>query len=506
MKLKLAAIALIASVTLSCDNSFGCELLDRMLGRAGCSSCEAPQAPSCGCGGGLMDKIVGKSAGCGCCGDDMLTYDANMSCGPVASSCGCESAPAAPAAPCGCEAPAAVQSPCGCDAAPVETSCGCDAVAAPASTPNCGGLGLFSKFGNRGCGCGTPEPVIAPVADCGCSAPAPVADCGCSAPAPAPVVADCGCDAAPVVSDCGCDAPAAAPFGGAAAAKKSCLLGLFNKFKKPSIAAPVAATPCGYSSPAPVADCGCGSPVVESDCGCGSPAPEPVADCGCAAPAVQSDCGCGSPAPAADCGCAATAAPARNFFSAVRPAAGGCGCGSPAVESPCGGSAVSTCGCDSTPRGKLTLLDRLRGNRIPRTREGVVIGSQCNDGCNSPCPQQPADCGCGTSACGEAPVYQAAPCTSCGGGEVIYSEAQPSSGCTSCGGSQSEVIYGSPVTLPAETAAGSQEATNVAPPVVPATESNATEGVIESGDGTSEAAPVVDPGAFIPKRRSTVGA
>ena len=161
MKLKLAAIALIASMTLSCDNSFGCDLLDRMLGRAGCSSCEAPVAPSCGCGGGLMDKIVSKSAGCGCCGSDMMTYDANMSCGPVASSCGCE----APVADCGCSAPAA---------------------------PACGGggCGLFSKLGNRG-------------GDCGCGSPAPVADCGCSAPAPAPV-ADCGCSAPAPVADCGC--------------------------------------------------------------------------------------------------------------------------------------------------------------------------------------------------------------------------------------------------------------------------------------------------------------
>lgn len=497
MKFKLAAIALIASVTLSCNTSFGCELLDRMLGRAGCSSCEAPQAPSCGCGGGLMDKIVGKSAGCGCCGDDMLTYDANMSCGPVASPCGCEAAP--------------VAAPCGCDAAPVEAPCGCDA--APA--PKCGGLNLFSKFGNRGCGCGTPEPVIAPVADCGCGAveAAPVADCGCSAPvadcgcsAPAPV-ADCGCgvvEAAPV-ADCGCGAPVATPYVGEVAGKKSCFMGLFSKFKKPSISAPVADCGCGAVEVAPVSDCGCGAVEVApvSDCGCGSPAP--VADCGCGAveTAPVADCGCGSPVIESDCGCGspATAAPARKWFSSVRPAAGGCGCGAPIVESTYGGSAVTPCGCDSAPRGKLTLLDRLRGNRIPRTREGVVIGSQCSDGCNSPCPQQPSDCGCGNPA----PVYQAAPCTSCGGGEVIYTQAQPTSGCTSCGGSQGEVIYGTPETLPAETAAGSQEATYVAPPAAPATESNATEGMIEPGDGTSQASPVVDPGAFIPARRSTFG-
>jgi len=127
-----------------------------------------------------------------------------------------------------------------------------------------------------------------------------------------------------------------------------------------------------------------------------------------------------------------------------------------------------------------------------------VIGSQCNDGCNPPCPNQPADCGCG------APAYEASPCTSCGGGEVIYGDAQPyDGGCSSCGSSQGQIIYGEPVAAPI-TAMDSQKATNVAP-VEPATEVNATEGVIESGDVNSEASPVVDPGAFVPARRTTVG-
>jgi len=154
---------MIASMTLSCDTSYGCDLLNRMLGRAGCSSCEAPKAPSCGCGGGLMDKLIGKSAGGGCCGSDMLTYDANASCGPVASDCGCGAAPAPVADPV--------------EAAPVVADCGCGAPVAAA-------------------------PVVA---DCGCGSPAPVSDCGCSA-APveaAPVVADCGCSAACRSCSCG---------------------------------------------------------------------------------------------------------------------------------------------------------------------------------------------------------------------------------------------------------------------------------------------------------------
>ena len=466
MKIKLAAIALIASVALSCNTSFGCDLLDKMLGRAGCSSCQAPKAPSCGCGGGggLMDKIMSRAEGCGCAGNDMLTYDANMSCGPEPQLCG-----NAPVSDCGCGAPAAVD-----------------------------------------CGCSAP----APVADCGCSAPAPapVADCGCSAPAPAPV-ADCGCAAPAPVADCGCGAPAA---GLNLLKKKPCSFNLFSKFKKPGCGAPAALAPvadCGCSAPAPVADCGCEAPAPVADCGCSAPAP--VADCGCGspAPAIGGGCGlgqklssglfskfkkpgCGCAAPVADCGCSAPA-----------PAVSDCGCSAP-VAAPCG-SAIAQCGCNGGGRPELSLLDRLRGNRIPRTKAGAVIGAGCNDGCNPPCPAQPAaDCGCG------APAYEAAPCTSCSGGEgaIIYGDAQPvESGCSSCGGSSAgQIIYGDAVAAPMATMGS--EAAPVVPDSVP--EASTTEGVIESGDGSAaeavqdavkEASPVVDPGAFIPARRTTIG-
>ena len=398
MKLKLAAIVLIASVAFSCDTSFGCDLLDRMLGRAGCSSCEAPKAPSCGCGGGLMDKIMTKAAGCECGGSDMLIYDENMTLGPVGSPC------AASSSDCGCSAPIA---DCGCGAPAPVADCGCDA--APASSCGDGGCGLFSKgHGGLGGGCG-----------CGVVAPAPMADCGCSAPAP---VADCGCDAAPA-SSCG--------DGGC---------GLFSNIRGN------ASGGCGCEAAAPVH-----APVA--DCGCGSPAPE-VSSCGCNA-AVSEGQG-------------------------------------------------SHCGT----RGKLTLLDRLRGNRIPRTREGVVIGA-CNNGCNSPCPHQPTaapagDCGCNASV-------EAAPCTSCGGGEIVYGDAQShAGGCSTCQGSTQGQIFNGGVAAPEM-----MDKTNAAP-VVPGGSSsrNETQGVIESGvkKAMQEAAraikgasPVVDPSAFIPSRRSTVG-
>ncbi len=352
MKLKLTAIALVASMALSCDDSFGCDLLDRMLGRAGCSSRETPKVSGCGCGGGLVDKVVGKH------GEDMVTYDANSG----GADCGCESAPA------------------------------------------------------PSCGCGAPAAAIEPVADCGCSAPTPM-----------PTV-ECGCSAAPSaaasVSDCGCGSPTPIADPSNAVAKKTFSLGVFNKFQR---------TDHGSPAPVPAADCGCTAPVMDH-------APSAVTSCGC------------------------------NGAGGEEKAA---------------------------VRGKLTLLDRLRGNRIPRTREGVVIGSEGSDGCNSPCPQpQSSDCGCGAAAPQEAP--QAAPCTSCAGGEFVYRDAQPVGGCTSCGTSEAQVIYGEPTAVAPATAMGTGEA-DIAP-VVPA-----TEGVIESVDETSGAAPVVDPGAFIPRRRTTVG-
>ena len=566
MKLKLA-IALIASIAMSCDTSFGCDLLNKMMGRAGCSSCAAPKAPSCGCGGGgLMDKVIGGSAG-GCCGSDMLSYDANMSCGPVASSCGCEAA--APVADCGCEAPAPVAD-CGCGAPAPVADCGCSAPAKKSCS-----FGLFDRL--KG-GCGS----AAPVADCGCSAPAPVADCGCSAPAP---VADCGCSAPAPVADCGCSAPA----------KKSCSFGLFDRLKggcgsaAPALSpcasgdcgsfvpAPAPVADCGCSAaPAPVADCGCSAPAPVADCGCSAPAPvfvpAPVADCGCGSPAPVADCGCGAPAkkscsfglfdrlksggcksaaPApvadcgcgsapvsdcgapvvSDCGCGAPAAPVSDCGCGAPAPVSDCGCGSSASVSTCGSTglgfsagSVAPCGCNgggcngggcnggggggSTAYGKLTLLDRLRGNRLPRTSEGVVVGTGCNDGCNPPCPNQPAaDCGCNS-----APVIEAAPCTSCGGGsgEIYYGDVQPQSGCTSCGGSEGTIIYGAPESSPMTTMQTSEEATNVDPPaapvdVVPSSEGMSTEGVIESGDDASEASPVVDPGAFIPRSKASIG-
>lgn len=271
MKFKIAAVALFCSVAMICSES-NADLLGRMLGRGDCGGCQTVSsccdtpAPVCGgrnfgmsininigmpgrlfrgnnCGGGLFS---GRSCGGGC-GGGVVANIGDCGCAPapaVADNCcgevvddgcgrrGCDlfgrlrgrlSNLGSCGNDCGCEAPAPTCGPtCG------DTGCGC------------GGSGLF-KGGllgslrggmSGGCGCGS-----APVADCGCNAPAPAMDCGC----------DDGCGGG-LLSKC---------------QLRGRLSGLFSRMK-----------PSGCNS--------CGAPA--GDCGCGSVAPvysAPVADCGC---------------------------------------------------------------------------------------------------------------------------------------------------------------------------------------------------------------------------------
>lgn len=158
----------------------------------------------------------------------------------------------------------------------------------------------------------------------------------------------------------------------------------------------------------------------------------------------------------------------------------------------------------------------MKGNRIPRDRNGKVLGV-CNDGCNPPCPVAPqADCGCGSYV--EAPyVVDAAPygsCSTCGGGEVIYSDAMPANACANgmCG---STPTYGEAVALPAAAAVldGSESQVD---PVVPTDTEGSLQAVeeIEETDrrditqpsvSDDEDDPIVDPGAFIPRPTNTLG-
>jgi len=357
MKTKFAAVALIISATLCCSDSYGHDLLNRMLGRGVGSCCEAAPtccdtpAPSCGrtiCitlpGRGLLAGL-GHRGGC---------------CEAPATDCGCE-APVAD--PC-CEASSGggllsgrfkggrcggcglfkggIGNGCGCDlmtsspcAEVVEPSC-CEETSGGGLLQNCKLFngGLLGKLGSIGCG--SKRGCSEEVADCGCEpAPAP-----CVAPAPAP--APC---AAPV-ADCGCDS----------GCETGCGLHLRGHFS--GLLTKVRSLGCGR----------CGT--ASADCGCeAAPAPAPcVAPAPCAAPAPA--CGCEEAALA--CGCGRSCGLLSKFRSL------GCHHGG-----------HGDCGCDPCDNTRVKLLDRLRGSRIARNH------SCCDSGCDA---SVSSDCGCGAAA------------------------------------------------------------------------------------------------------------
>ena len=179
MKWNIAVVALVTSLTLS-TQSFGADLLDRMLGGSGCgcasSCCEAQVSccdvgPSCGCD-------MGPSCGCDPCGTachkplieinlpkirPLFKINRCNSCNSCAPACGCDMTPT-----------------CGCDMTP---SCGCDPCNSCCSKPKFR-LGLLDRiFAKKNCGC----------TSCGCEATCGVDACGCGGavhshaePAPAP--------------------------------------------------------------------------------------------------------------------------------------------------------------------------------------------------------------------------------------------------------------------------------------------------------------------------------
>ena len=537
MKFKFAAVALLASATLFCSESFGTDLLGRVLGRGCCGSrvsscqpdcgCEAAPvvedcgctevAEDCGCGGsrcGLLSRVGSRErrgilCGCGptcpepapepCCEPAPVVEDCGCGAEPACGgSCGnrvgllnrlrarCQSRSCGAASDCGCEV--VEEAPC-CEPepAPVMEDCGCDA------GPACGGgscgcrSGLLSRLRARcqGGSCGA-------AADCGCDAAPVMEDCGCDA---APAMEDCGCDAGPVVEDCGCDAGPSCGGG--------CGGGLLSRLRARCQGGSCgAASDCGCEvveeapscEPAPVVeDCGCdAAPACGGSCGsrvgllgklmsrCQGRSCGAAADCGCE---VAQEAPCFEPAPVMeDCGCEAEPACGCNAASAcgggrirsrlaarpkLRSGSGVASCGG--CDSGCGGGCDSGCGggCDDNGCERLTLLDRLRGNRLPRDRRsGRVLCGSPNDGCNSPCPGGGCDGGYG------APVESG--CSSCGGGEVIS--------------------YGDPVdsgnVVPMQ-----QESTPAEGIVVPNV--NEAEGVITPGNGSASKAPLVRPEAFV---------
>jgi hypothetical protein len=195
MKWNIAVAALFVSAAM-CTQSFGFDLLDRMLGGSGCGCdtqccetaadcCEAD--PGCGCEDTAPDCGCDAAPSCGCesdcnpcCRKPLIQINIPKIRLCVRDRCcedaGCDEDPA-----CGCDAAA----DCGCDAAP---SCGCESA--------CGGmrsLGLLDRIFSckkRGCcddgceaSCGV-EPA------CGCSAggAAPAASEASAPMPPAPVV------------------------------------------------------------------------------------------------------------------------------------------------------------------------------------------------------------------------------------------------------------------------------------------------------------------------------
>ena len=175
MKRTLLTLTIVLASSVG-SQSFGFDLLDRMLGMRGCGSsasccdtgCDTPLCePACGC------EVAGDPYGCDPCG-----CAAEPACG-LDAACGC----AEPV--CGCEAPC---DPCGADPA-----CGCEVACDPCGCDSgCGKQGgLLSKLfshGKSSCCDSACEPACGLEAACDPCAADPV--CGCEVVACDP----CGCD------------------------------------------------------------------------------------------------------------------------------------------------------------------------------------------------------------------------------------------------------------------------------------------------------------------------
>ena len=103
MKWNMVFSALMVSVSL-CSQSFGFELLDRMLGLNdhGCNTCNSCAAPSCGCDKGCEPSCA--AAAPTCCA---AAAPASCGCEKAAPSCCAAAEPtcAAAAPSCGCDGP-----------------------------------------------------------------------------------------------------------------------------------------------------------------------------------------------------------------------------------------------------------------------------------------------------------------------------------------------------------------------------------------------------------------
>ncbi|QDT02321.1 hypothetical protein K227x_06970 [Rubripirellula lacrimiformis] len=271
MKRTIMTLTMVLGCTL-CTQSFGFDLLDRMLGIKGCGSaasccdtgCDIPSCavePNCGCEAPSCDT------GCNSC---------DKGCGLLGKlhAKSCLSEPN-----CGCEAPA-----CGCEVPSCDTGCNsCDK-----------GCGLLGKLHAKSC---LSEPT------CGCEAPT----CGCEAPAP------CGCESVPSCdSGCGCSTKKCGLLSKMFSCNKGCDAGCDSSCGGCAIE-----PSCGFEVASCDSGCGCSAPKCKigngqllsrlfgnlghKGCGCDSGCD---AGCGCSAePTCGIDAPCGCSAPASSCGC-----------------------------------------------------------------------------------------------------------------------------------------------------------------------------------------------------------
>jgi hypothetical protein len=290
MKLRFTAFALLVCGAFCCNNSYGGDLLGRMMGR-GCGADAVPtccDTPAAACGGrsvsgifgrGFLSGRCGRGIGCGSyasagCGTDNVMANTG-SCDACGNGivggrmrgrlCGMFSRfGGGDACDMGCDN--------GCGGAPVAAGCGANAAFNNSCSDPCASSGLlggrgFGRFGNFGgwnnCDMGCAAPMAAPVAN-GCGVDGgfgsglkgcggmnlcgrlgsrfgrgqDFADCGCG---DAPVAAGCGCNDGGFVQGCG--------FG----SRRGCLLGRLRGGRGNGIGAG-----CGTDGGYVVANANCG--------------------------------------------------------------------------------------------------------------------------------------------------------------------------------------------------------------------------------------------------------
>ena len=156
MKLHVTIATLVACMAI-CSQSFGYDLLDRMLGGSGCASGCAQAAPACGCDSVAAPTcgVAQRSCAVKRCRQKLMSFNVRQIsipvivpklhlpkvrlprlCKPCASGCATAAAPTCAAPAPTCAAPAPKAPACGCDATPAPT-CAAPAPTCAAPAPTC---------------------------------------------------------------------------------------------------------------------------------------------------------------------------------------------------------------------------------------------------------------------------------------------------------------------------------------------------------------------------------